>query len=204
LAVAARKAIDRPIAMLIRARTGLFTASEAEFEVMRQDVIFARDLGMDVVVLGILRDDRTVDVARTRMLVELARPMQVTFHRAFDDTPDMHEALRDILQTGATRILTSGAKALATDGASIVAELRRAAGDSIALMLCGGIGPATVQQSLAISGVSEVHAALRSDVHVEPETGVISQAGLVHFSEAVSRLKREITEAEKALRRASL
>jgi copper homeostasis protein len=197
LAFAARKAIDLPIAMLVRSRTGAFTASDAEFEVMREDVLFAQKTGIDLVVIGILRKDRTVDVERTRALVELAHPMQVTFHRAFDEALDSHEALNDVIQTGATRILTSGAKASAVQGAAVVGGLREAAGDRISLMLCGGIGSATVRQALEDSGAREIHASLRSDVCVEPSTGIVSQESLQHFSESVSRLKQEIRRTEK-------
>lgn len=197
LAVAARKAVDLPIAMLVRPRTGAFTVSEAEFEVMRQDVLFAQKTGIDFVVLGILREDRRVDVERTRALVELAHPMPVTFHRAFDEALDLHEALNDVIQTGAARILTSGAKASAVDGAAVAGELRQTAGERIGLLLCGGIHDTTVRQALEDSGVREIHAALRNEVHVEPSTGVVSQESLQHFSEGVSRLKQEIRRAEK-------
>lgn len=203
LAVAARRAIALPIAMLVRPRTGAFTASEAELEVMRQDVSFARDIGIDLVVLGLLRQDRTVDVEGTRALVELARPMQVTFHRAFDETPDLHEALNDVIQTGAARILTSGARSSSIQGAPLVAGLRQAAGDRIGLLLCGGISSANVRQALEISGVHEVHAALRKNVHVEPSTGIVSQESLRQFSEAVNKLKQEMYQTEKALQQTS-
>jgi copper homeostasis protein len=196
LAMATRKSIDLPIAMLVRARTGAFTASEAEFEVMRQDVLFAREIGIDLVVLGILREDRTVDVERTRALVELARPMQVTFHKAFDETPDLHKALNDVMQTGATRILTSGGRSSAVEGAPIVGALRPTAGDRIDLMICGGINRTIVRKAMENSGAHEVHAAMRSEVLVDPLTETISQESLQHFSESVRSLKQEINRAE--------
>lgn len=189
LAVAARAMIDLPIAMLIRARTGLFTASAAEFEVMRRDVVYAREIGMNLVVLGILRDDRTIDLERTRELVELAKPMQVTFHRAFDAAADQHQALSDIIETGATRILTAGASPSAVLGASAVADLRKNAAGRISMLLCGGIGISNVRQVIAVSGVSELHAALRSSVAVDPLTGVLSEADLDYFAASVKKLK---------------
>jgi copper homeostasis protein len=198
LAVAARKMINAPIAMLVRSRTGAFTVSEAEFEVMRQDILFARKIGIDLVVLGILREDGRVDVERTRELVELASPMEVTVHRAFDKAVDPHAALNDVIQTGATRILTSGAESSVVQGAAVVGGLRQAAGGQIGLLLCGGVSSANVRQALESSGVREVHAALRSEVRVEPSSGIISQESLHHFLECVSRLKREIGQMEKA------
>jgi copper homeostasis protein len=192
LAAAARETIDIPIAMLVRSRTGPFTASETEFEVMRRDVLYARAIGIDLVVLGVLREDRTVDIERTRELVELARPMQVTFHKAFDVALDLNKALNDIVQTGATRILTSGGQPSAVLGAPIVGELRKAADSQIGIMLCGGISSATVRQSLDQSGVREVHAALRSSIPEKPSSGILSQKSLEHFAESVGALKERI------------
>ncbi|WP_213804263.1 copper homeostasis protein CutC [Granulicella sp. dw_53] len=198
LAIATRKSIDLPIAMLVRARTGAFTASDAEFEVMRQDISYARNIGIDLVVLGLVHEDQTVDIDRTRQLVEYARPMQVTFHRAFDATPDLEAALDDVVQTGATRILTSGAKSSGVLGAPVVHHLREQAGDRINLMLCGGISCTTIQQVLQSSGVSEAHAALRASVRVEPETGAISQESLEYFSECVRKMKQLMHSSENS------
>lgn len=192
LAVVARAKIDLPMAMLVRARTGAFTATEAEFEVMRRDVLYARQTGFDLVVLGLLCSDRTVDVKRTRMLVELAKPMEVTFHRAFDAVADYDQALSDVIETQATRILTSGASSSALKGAAAVARIRNAAAGRISLMLCGGIRASTVAQAIAISGVHEVHAALRPYVVRDAFTGVISEEKLERFAGSVATLKSRL------------
>jgi copper homeostasis protein len=110
--------IDLPLAMLVRAGIGPFIAFAAEFEVMRRDVLYAREFGMDIVVIGILREEGDVDVEPTSELVALAKPMRVTFHRAFDAAADQNQALADVIQTGAARILTSGASFTALQGAS--------------------------------------------------------------------------------------
>ena len=192
LAAAARNLIDLPIAMLVRPRTGSFTVSNTDFEVMRQDVLYARKIGIDHVVLGILRDDRTVDVERTRELVELAQPMQVTFHRAFDVTPNLNSALKDVVEAGAARILTSGAKPSAVLGAPVVGELIKSAAGRIGLLLCGGISAATVRQCLQRSGAHEVHAALRNSVRIRHATGTIPAETFEHFAECVAKLKEKI------------
>jgi copper homeostasis protein len=192
LAAAARRTIDLPIAMLVRPRTGPFTVSETEFEVMRQDILYARKIGVDIVVLGILHADTTVDVERTRQLVELAQPMPVTFHRAFDATLHPAAALTDVLETGATRILTSGAEASAVAGAPMVHALRKTAAGRIGFLLCGGLSDATVRPALQLSGVTEVHAALRSSLPQNPQTGGLSIEELDHFSQSVTRLKQAI------------
>ena len=189
LVAAARAMIDLPLAMLVRARTGPFTATAAEFEVMRRDVLYARGAGMDMVVVGILSEDRTVDVERTRELVELARPMQTTFHRAFDATPNPEQSLEDVILTGATRVLTSGASTTAVQGAYTVARLQQAARGRIAMLLCGGVAVSTIRQALALSGVNEVHAALRNSIGPGYTSGRPAPGELDHFAAAVSKLK---------------
>lgn len=160
LAKAVREACDLPIAMLVRPRIGPFTATDDEFAVMQQDIRYAKNIGMNKVVLGLLHADHTVDVERVQQLVELAYPMETTFHRAFDDTPSLDAAMQDILRTGAVRILTSGGCTTALEGAATVRTLaRQAAG--LHLLLAGGITPDNVQLCLAQSAVNEVHAALR-------------------------------------------
>ncbi len=189
VAAAARAMIDLPLAMLVRARTGPFTASAAEFEVMQRDVLYAREIGMDMVVLGILRADRTVDVERTRDLVTLAQPMQTTFHRAFDATPDPEQALVDVIETGATRVLTSGGSTTALQGALQVARLQDAARSRITMLLCGGIGLLSIREAVAISKVREVHAALRDSVGPNYALGCPLPEELERFASAVSTLK---------------
>ena len=200
LAAAARSSIDLPIAMLVRSRTGAFTATADEFEVMRQDVLYARSIGMNLVVLGILHEDRTVDIKRTRELVECAGPMEVTFHKAFDAALDLKAALHDVKQTGATRILTSGGKPSAVLGAPVVRDLLSEAGGQIELLLCGGISSATVQQVLDRAEVREIHAALRNSIRVKPQTGSISQESLEHFSDCVRKLKEKMLQPDKSSR----
>lgn len=192
LTATARKLIDLPIAMLVRPRTGSFTISEAEFEVMRHDVLYARSVGIDIVVLGILCPDGSVDVERTRQLVDIARPMEVTFHRAFDDTPDLTHALSDVLETGATRILTSGAKPSAVQGAPVVADLIKTAAGRIRLVLCGSISATSVRQCLESSGAKEIHAALRTSIRVKDAADAMSPEALEYFAHCVGKLKEKI------------
>ncbi|HEY4053463.1 MAG TPA: copper homeostasis protein CutC, partial [Terriglobales bacterium] len=103
-----RSRLGLPLCVIIRPRAGDFLYSSDEFEIMRHDVLTARQLDADGIVLGILRENGTIDIGRTRTLIEIARPMQVTFHRAFDMSSDLGRALEDVIATGADRILTSG------------------------------------------------------------------------------------------------
>ncbi|HEX4021659.1 MAG TPA: copper homeostasis protein CutC [Acidobacteriaceae bacterium] len=190
LTQAVRNSIQVPLAVLVRSRTGAFTASDEEFEVMRQDILIARKTGVDIVVLGILHADRTVDIERTRQLVELARPMQVTFHRAFDVCPNLEVALDAVLATGADRILTSGASSSAIAGAPTVNKLRKVADGRVTLMLCGSISPATIRRALHLSGVQEAHASLRSSTRAKAAIGAAHVAYREQFIGRVRELKR--------------
>ena len=187
---AVRKAIDIPVATLVRPRSGTFEATPDEFEIMRQEILCARESDINIVVLGILRADKTVDVERVRSLVELARPMQVTFHRAFDACTDPERALEDVLSTGSDRILTSGACSSAVAGATHVDHLRMAAKGRIGLILCGGISTATIRKAIMKSGVREVHASLRGSMHSRTGTGANHPLALENFVDIVRDMKR--------------
>jgi len=107
---------------------------------MQRGIVLAREMKMDGVVLGILREDHSVDVERTKELASLARPMEVTFHRAFDECPDIMRALENVIQTGADRILTSGGKPDVVTGAESLRELLAAAGKRIVIILNSEVG----------------------------------------------------------------
>lgn len=191
-----RRRIDLPIAMLVRSRTGSFTASASEFAVMRQDILFAKQSGVDMIVTGLLYEDNTVDLQRTRDLVDLASPMPVTFHRAFDLALDPLLALEAVIDTGAKRVLTSGAAVSASDGAPLVRSLRDKAAGRVGMLLCGSIGPELVGDALRISGADEVHAALRGSIADALAAGrAYSAADLQHFEETVAALKARASAA---------
>jgi copper homeostasis protein len=184
---AARRMIDLPLAMLVRPRAGSFTPSAAEFEVMRQDILYARNIGIDIIVLGLLHSDQTVDMERTGELVELARPLEVTFHRAFDVSRNLEASLTSVIQTGATRILTSGGQASAVSGAATVKELRETADNRIGFLLCGGISAATVCAALETANVGEVHAGLR-----ESARSALSTRSFEVFTASFDALRRQV------------
>ena len=141
---------------MIRPRGGDFVYDVFEEEIMRKDIDLAKKLGADGVVLGVLLADGTVDVARTKSLVNYASPMKVTFHRAFDLTPDPMKALKAVIETGAERILTSGQKATAVEGISLLEQLSKEAGDRIEIMAGGGVNHENAAQ-LAGAGVHSLH-----------------------------------------------
>jgi len=151
-----------PIVVMIRPRGGDFVYSTAEFAEMKRAISAVKECGLDGVVLGILRKDRQVDLERTRELVELARPLPVTYHRAFDEAADLDIALQDVIEAGAARILTSGGAAAAPAGIERLAHLVAAAGDSILILPGGGINASNALDVARQTGAREVHSGLGS------------------------------------------
>jgi copper homeostasis protein len=160
---AAREKAKIAINVMIRPRGGDFLYTDAEFVSMQHDIRMAKELGADGIVLGLLRPDGTVDVERTRQLVELAKPLPVTFHRAIDVSRDLLEALEDVISTGASHVLTSGGKPSVVEGATMVAKMIEAAKDRIIVMPGCGIRPDNVLSILEATGASEVHIALEEE-----------------------------------------
>jgi copper homeostasis protein len=159
-----RQRVQLPIFAMIRPRAGDFVYSGAEFQLMQRDIEIARGLGMNGIVLGILREDRSVDVARTRQLVQLARPLPVTFHRAFDVSADLRKSLEDVIEIGATRILTSGGAPAAPKGLPALAELVAVAGDRIIIVPGSGINASNILRVAQESRAREFHSGLSSVV----------------------------------------
>ena len=159
---AARAQIHTPIFAMIRPRRGDFSYTAAEFQQMVADLAAARNCGMDGVVIGLLNADRLVDIERTRELVELARPLPVSFHRAFDETPNLRAALESVIASGAARILTCGGEGNADEGCVVVAQLVKAAGSRIEIVAGGGINAANLESVLQRSHAREIHSGLSS------------------------------------------
>lgn len=154
---ARRRAPRIGLMVMIRPRGGDFHYSEAELASMQHDVAVAKDLGADGVVLGLLRTDGTVDRERTAALVAAARPMQVTFHRAFDLTPDPRQALEELIALSVDRVLTSGQKDCAADAIPLLRDLVTLAGARIRVMPGGGLTRDSILETLRLTGASEVH-----------------------------------------------
>jgi copper homeostasis protein len=149
---------------IIRPRPGDFCYSDEEFEIMRRDIEHFKKAGADGVVLGLLEPSGKIDTERTRALVESARPLSVTFHRAFDMAADLVRALEDVCATGADRLLTSGGERTCQQGVEMLARLVKAANGRIAIMPGGGIGHKNVVSIVEHTGVNEIHVGLGSPV----------------------------------------
>jgi copper homeostasis protein len=170
---AARKQIQIPIFAMIRPRGGDFFYSEEEFDAMLRELATVKESGMDGAVFGLLDADRRVDVGRTRTLVEMARPLPATFHRAFDETANLMQALGEVIGTGASRILTSGGEASVEEGIATITELVDASRGRIAIMPGGGISAGNIERVLRMTGAREFHSGL-STVQPSPVTDFVA------------------------------
>ncbi len=155
-----RSQLQIPIHVLIRPRAGDFVYSDEEFETMKREIRSAKAAHADGVVLGVLDQHGRIDVARTGQLVELARPLPVTFHRAFDSCPDPLSSLEAVTQSGARRILSSGCQGRAVEGLASLSGLVRAAGSRVIVMPGGGITVDNVAKIVGQTGAREIHSAL--------------------------------------------
>jgi copper homeostasis protein len=157
----AREKLRIPLYPIIRPREGDFLFSEEEFAIMLRDVQLCKEVGCDGVVIGMLLADGSIDCSRCARLVETAYPMGVTFHRAFDRVADPFAALETIIGIGCERILTSGQRPVAMEGAELIRELVREADERIVLMPGSGVRAANVAELATRTGAVEFHTSAR-------------------------------------------
>jgi copper homeostasis protein len=150
-----------PVYPIIRPRGSNFVYTDAEFQLMADDLVHARALGASGVVIGVLTQAGLVDVERTKRLVELAGPLEVTFHRAFDCTKDLPQALEDVISTGCQRLLTSGGAATALAGAPVLAELVAQAAGRIRVAVGGGLRIESAEEIARTTRATAYHGSMR-------------------------------------------
>lgn len=153
-----------PVFVLIRPRKADFLYTDLEFEIMLEDIRQAKAMGADGIVSGALNADGTVDKERTRMMVETARPLPFTFHRAFDMCKDPMAAIDTLAKLGVKRILTSGQQPTAKEGKANLEKFVQYAGGRITIMACGELLPDNIGALLDIEGLTEFHSAARMEV----------------------------------------
>lgn len=146
-----------PLHVLVRPRGADFVYSDVEIEVMQRDIALARRLGVAGVVLGALRPDGTIDTERTKALIGAARPLSITFHRAFDFTPDADDALDTLIRLGIERVLTSGQAPTAVKGMQTLTRLVSRAEGRIIVLAGGGLSEENITTVAEQTGVREVH-----------------------------------------------
>ena len=160
----AKKTINElniPVFILIRPREGDFNYSIEEYELMKADIVKFKEMGCKGIVSGVLNDDKTIDLERTKELVELTRPLEFTFHRAFDEVSDPFNELENLIGLGIGRVLTSGQKDKAIDGLDLLKKLNKKAGDRIKIMPGSGISNNTIKN---FDLFNEIHGSFKKDI----------------------------------------
>ena len=193
-AVARHTRLD--VMVMIRPRGGDFLYDDLEFETMAEDIRAVRALGIRGIVLGLLTADGHIDTGRTAQLVELARPMEVTFHRAFDMTADPLRALDDLMAIGVDRILTSGQEATAYEGRELIATLIQRVGDHLSIMPGGGVNERNIGPLIAATGLRECHVSAR---HTVPSSMTFVNPRVYMGVPGLPEYERKVT-AEKRVR----
>ena len=161
----AKKTIDTlniPVFVLIRPRHGDFNYSEKEFELMKADIVKFKEMGCKGIVSGILNNDNTIDIKRTNELVNLSRPLEFTFHRAFDVVTDPLKELEKLIQLGVERVLTSGQKQKAVKGIELLKELKKNAKDKIIIMPGSGINKLNIMN---FKSFNEIHGSFKNEIN---------------------------------------
>ncbi|MEP7319366.1 MAG: copper homeostasis protein CutC [Panacibacter sp.] len=159
-----KEKISIPVFPIIRPRGGDFLYSDEEFEVMQQDILLCKSLGFEGIVTGLLNVDATIDIKRTTVLTELAYPMEVTFHRAFDRAVNPLQALEAVIECGCQRILTSGQVPNAFDGKELIKQLILQADERIIIMPGSGIRSNNIAELATYTGARELHSSARKNI----------------------------------------
>lgn len=152
-----RKKINLDLFVMIRPRGGDFLYSNEEYEIMKRDVMVAKKAGVDGVVFGMLNSGGRIDTERCKELIQVAKPLRVTCHRAFDMTKDLSLSLEECIACGFDRILTSGGKLKAIDGVDVIKQLNIQANDRIGIMPGSGINESNVLEIVTQTKVSQIH-----------------------------------------------
>jgi copper homeostasis protein len=160
----ARKYTGIPINVMIRPRGGDFCYSDLEFETMLEDVALFKEAGANAIVFGILTSDGEIDMLRSRQLIEAARPLDVTFHRAFDMARDAFRSLENLIELGVERVLTSGMEPTVPEGADMLAQMVEFAKDRIIIMPGCGITERNFAKMHKIIQAKEYHVFLPSEI----------------------------------------
>lgn len=146
--------LNIPVFILIRPRKGDFIYSDEEFELMKQDIIKFKEIGCKGIVSGVLNDDKTIDIERTKQLIELSIPLEFTFHRAFDVVNNPLIEIENLIKIGVDRVLTSGQKDKAINGLDLLLELKKISKNRVVIMPGSGISPMTIEK---FKSFSEIH-----------------------------------------------
>ena len=156
------KKLNIPVFVLIRPRKGDFVYSNEEFELMKQDIIKFKEVGCKGIVSGILNDDKKVDIERTKELVKLSRPMEFTFHRAFDVVNNPLNEIENLINMGVDRLLTSGQKDKAIEGLDLLEKLKNISNNRIIIMPGSGISKNNLKN---FDLFDEIHGSFKNEIN---------------------------------------
>jgi copper homeostasis protein len=187
----ARSNLTIGLHVIIRPRGGDFLYSSLDYDIMRRDIESSGESGADGVVLGLLLPDGAIDIDRTAKLIELARPMSVTFHRAYDMCKDPLKGIEDVIVTGADRLLTSGQKNSAEGGVELINQLIKLAGKRIIIMPGSGINVSNITHIAVSTGAKEFHLTGRKVIDSEmvyrkENISIGGTSGIPEFSRKVA------------------
>jgi copper homeostasis protein len=193
--ISVRNNLSIGVNVLIRPRGSDFLYTDPEFDIMRRDIEACGEAGADGIVFGILLRNGNIDIERTGRLIEFAWPMTVTFHRAFDMCSDPVKGLEDIILTGAERVLTSGHKNYAADGAELIENLIKQANNRIIIMSGGGINETNIAMIARVTGAHEFHISGKKVVDSEMifrKSGISmgGVSGMAEFSRKVADIEK--------------
>ena len=153
--------LDIPVFILIRPREGDFSYSDEEFELMKDDIIKFKEMGCKGIVSGILNGDNSIDIKRTKELVELSKPLEFTFHRAFDVIKDPIEEIENLIRMRVNRVLTSGQKNKAIEGLDLLEELKNISKNRIVIMPGSGIDRSNI---VNFQSFNEIHGSFKNEI----------------------------------------
>ncbi|PTM07733.1 MAG: copper homeostasis protein CutC [Bacteroidetes bacterium] len=155
------KELEIPVFVLIRPRSGNFYYVDSEFEIMKHDIQACKDLGCKGIVSGVLNKDNSIDIERTKELIALTKPLEFTFHRAFDCVKNPKKSLEQLIDLGIDRVLTSGQETSAEKGLELLKQLKKQAKGRITILAGGGISAENVIK-FKEAGFNEIHASASS------------------------------------------
>ena len=161
----AKKTINElniPVFILIRPREGGFNYSNEEYELMKADIVKFKEMGCKGIVSGVLNEDKTIDIERTKELVELTRPLEFTFHRAFDVVSDPFKEIENLIEMGVDRVLTSGQKNKALEGLELLEELQNKIENRIIIMPGSGITTKSIEK---FNSFNEIHGSFKNEIN---------------------------------------
>jgi copper homeostasis protein len=200
--ILSRQSIDIQLNVIIRPRGGDFCYDNLEFETMKLDIHHCGQNGCDGIVIGILNPDGSIDKMRNKILIDIAHQydMSITFHRAFDRTPDLYQALEDIIELGCDRILTSGGEKTAPEGRNTIKQLVNQSNNQIIIMPGGGITSNNIAELAQDTGIKEFHGSFRK--RYEGKMQFVTDK-LGSFNDEYTILQTDYEEVKKSIENAN-